>query len=162
MRSLIALSTPHPAAMAGVALRSTQLLHSWYMLFFQLPAVPEAAFRRAGAERAARQLERGGLDAASARRYAERLTGPGAVTGPLNWYRALPFSARQPVGEVTVPTLYVWSSGDSYLTRAAAEATAAHVTATYRFEILEGLSHWLPTAAADRLAPLVLDHLAAS
>ena len=60
-----------------------------------------------------------------------------------------------------MPTLYVWSTEDIALGRAAAEATADHVTGPYRFEVLEGVSHWIPDVAADRLSPLLLDHLAA-
>lgn len=160
VRSLTALSTPHPGAMTASLLRSSQLLHSWYMLFFQLPAVPEAAMRRIGATRAADRFAKDGLDRETARRYAERLVRPGAVEGPLNWYRAIPYSFRRPMPPVRVPTLYVWSDGDGYLTRRSAELTAEHVTGPYQFEILRGQSHWLPTAAADLLVPMVRDHLA--
>jgi pimeloyl-ACP methyl ester carboxylesterase len=160
VRTLTVLSTPHPGAMTASLLRSSQLLHSWYMLFFQLPAVPEAAMRRAGAARAAERFVKDGLDADSARRYAERLVRPETAEGPLNWYRAIPYSFRRPMPPVTVPTLYVWSDGDGYLTRRSAELTEGQVTGPYRFEILRGLSHWLPTAAADQLVPMVRDHLA--
>jgi pimeloyl-ACP methyl ester carboxylesterase len=162
VNSCTSLSTPHPATIRDVALKSTQLLHSWYMLFFQLPRVPEWLMRAAGPDRATQQMERDGLDPESARRYATRMVSPGQITGPLNWYRALPLSVREPVPDVAVPSLYVWSDGDRYLTRAAADATARHVLSPYRFEILTGMSHWLPSAAPERVAPLLLDHLAST
>jgi hypothetical protein len=34
------------------------------------------------------------------------------------------------------------------------------VAAPYRFEILEGASHWLPSTAVDRMGPTLLEHLA--
>jgi pimeloyl-ACP methyl ester carboxylesterase len=156
VRSLTALSTPHPAAFREALLRG-QLLRSWYMLLFQLPALPELLIGAGGAA----ALEKGGLDALSARRYAERFSPRGALTGPLNWYRAMPFGLRDPTPDVSVPVLYVWSTGDRYLGRPAAEATARHVRGPYRFEVLEGVSHWLPETAAARLAPLIVDHLGA-
>ena len=43
--------------------------------------------------------------------------------------------------------------------REAAEGTAAHVDGPYRFEVIEGVSHWVPEEAADRLNELLLSHL---
>jgi pimeloyl-ACP methyl ester carboxylesterase len=56
--------------------------------------------------------------------------------------------------------MYVWSTDDVALGREAAEATAAHVDGPYRFEVIEGVSHWVPEEAADRLNELLLSHLA--
>jgi pimeloyl-ACP methyl ester carboxylesterase len=160
IRTMTTLTVPHPRAMLDAMRHSSQLLHSWYMLFFQLPWVPEAALKAAGFERAARQFERDGLDAESARRYARRMQDPAAMTGPINWYRALPLGGRSPLPTVDVPVLYVYGSGDRYLTRYGAERTGRYVTGPYRFELLEGMSHWLPTGAADTVGPLMLEHLA--
>ena len=111
-----------------------------------------------GGKRMAEVLVRNGLDRESAERYAARAAA-GGMTGPLNWYRAVPFGTRNPIGPVEVPTLYVWGDWDSYVTRASAEGCAAQVRGPYRFVPLSGMSHWLPTAAADQVAPLVVEHL---
>jgi pimeloyl-ACP methyl ester carboxylesterase len=105
VRSLTALSVPHTQAFVGAMLRSSQLLHSWYMLFFQLPRLPELVAGRAGERRFVAQLERSGLDESSARRYAVRAGTPGAMTGPINWYRALPLEIRNRLGPITDPNL---------------------------------------------------------
>jgi pimeloyl-ACP methyl ester carboxylesterase len=63
------------------------------------------------------------------------------------------------VGRVRVPTLHVWSTGDAFLGRAATEATAAHVDAPYRLEVLEGVPHWLPELAADQVGELLTAHV---
>jgi pimeloyl-ACP methyl ester carboxylesterase len=162
VRSVASLSTPHPRALIDSMLRSTQLLHSWYMGFFQLPWVPERVLGLGGGSRGVDALVRGGLDKASAERYAVRFADPAAMTGPLNWYRALPLGQRDPTPNVGVPALYVWSDGDRFLTRSAAERTRSYVTGPYRFEVLAGQNHWLPTNAAAEVAPLLLDHLAAA
>jgi pimeloyl-ACP methyl ester carboxylesterase len=62
----------------------------------------------------------------------------------------------------SMPTLYVWSDRDPSLGRDAADATAAFVTGSYRFEVLEGVGHWIPELAADQFDALLLDHLAAA
>jgi pimeloyl-ACP methyl ester carboxylesterase len=161
VRTLTVLSTPHPQAFLASMRSSTQLLHSWYMLFFQIPSLPEMAVASGGGERARRSLVRSGLDEATAARYARRFAEPGAMTGPVNWYRGLPFAAREPTPAVEVPTLYVWSDGDGFLTRKAAQLTGRYVKGAYRFEILEGESHWLPTGAGAKVSELLIDHLAA-
>ena len=80
-----------------------------------------------------------------------------ALTGGLNWYRANDFTAE--VGSITAPTMYVWSTDDVALGREAAEGSAAEVEGPYRFEVLEGVSHWIPEDAPDALNSLLLDHL---
>jgi pimeloyl-ACP methyl ester carboxylesterase len=161
LQSCTSLSTPHPRALRDVALKSTQLLHLWYALGFQVPIIPELLFKAIGPSRGARMLERGGLDTETAAHYAARFAHPDEMRGQIGWYRALPLDRRDPVPDVSaVRTLFVWGDGDHYLTRPAAIATAWHVTAPYRFEILPGAPHWLPTGAADRIAPILLEHLA--
>jgi pimeloyl-ACP methyl ester carboxylesterase len=58
-----------------------------------------------------------------------------------------------------VPTLYVWSTNDVALGRAAAELTERYVTGPYRFEVLDGVSHWIPEEAPDVAAKLLLEHI---
>ena len=161
VRTLTALSTPHPQAFLASMLKSTQLLHSWYMVFFQIPRVPELAFSLGGGARMKQSLVRSGLDEGTAGRYAGRFADRQAMTGAVNWYRGLPFGAREPTPKVTVPTLYVWSDGDGFLSRKSAELTAQYVNGPYRFEVIAGGSHWLPTGDSERVAELLVAHLGA-
>jgi len=161
LRSLTVLSTPHPRAMSRALLTSTQGLRSWYMLAFQVPMLPERSMLAHGGERLRWALQRMGLDDEYIDEYLPVLLQPGAMTAALNWYRALPFGVRdgRDLDEITVPTLYVWSTGDEALGRAAAEATARYVDAPYRFEILEGVSHWIPEEAPEATTALILEQL---
>ena len=152
--SLTAVSAPHPAAMAQAMVRSNQALRSWYMLLFQLPGLPE----RLLASRLEDGLRRDGLPERFARAYADALAQPGALTAALNWYRAVPLERRR-VDPVAAPTTFVWSTGDRFLTRTAAELTARWVSGPYRAEVLEGLSHWLPETAPEVVARIVLDRM---
>jgi pimeloyl-ACP methyl ester carboxylesterase len=160
IRTLTALSVPHPQALLDAMTRSSQALHSWYMAFFQIPKLPEALLSRAGEKRFVAQLRRTGLDQDSARRYARRAASPGAMTGPLNWYRALPFGVRNRLGPVTAPTLFVWGDSDPFITQVAAERCAQHVSGPFQFKTVVGGTHWLPTGLVDDIAPLLREHLA--
>jgi pimeloyl-ACP methyl ester carboxylesterase len=158
IRTVTSLSTPHPAAIADVAWRSPQLLQSAYIPFFRLPVVPEQVLLAGGGNLLARLLRRSGLDDDHAERYRDAMLEPGALTAALNYYRAAsPRLTR--TAPASTATLYVWSSGDVALGRAAAEQTAHHVRGPYRFEVLDGVSHWIPEEAPDAVSDLVLEHL---
>lgn len=162
VRSLQALSVPHPAAFAEALRRGRQALHSWYMGFFQLPWLPEALLGAAGGAGFEAFLRRSGLDEPTARRYAARAADRAALAGGLAWYRAAPAAVRHPLPPVARPTCFVWGERDWFVTADAATRCGAYVTGPYRFHRLPGASHWLPTTAADQVAPLLLDHLAAT
>jgi pimeloyl-ACP methyl ester carboxylesterase len=159
VRTLTALSVPHPAAMAKAMVTSDQALRSYYMLLFQLPLLPERLLLAGGGTALRRMLRRGGLSEESAAHYVDRMREPGALSAMLGWYRAVPLSGGDAVGTVRVPTLHVWSTGDAFLGRAGIDATAQFVDAPYRLEVLEGVSHWIPELAADRVAELVTAHV---
>jgi pimeloyl-ACP methyl ester carboxylesterase len=161
VRTLTVLSVPHPAAMSQALRTSDQALRSSYIGFFQLPAVPEAVLLAGQGALLRRTLHGAGLPEHLVDAYLDRLREPGALTGALNWYRALPLPARTPVGTVRVPTLHVWGDRDPYLGRAAVEASAEYVAAPYRLEVLAGAGHWLPELAADRLGELLPAHVRA-
>jgi pimeloyl-ACP methyl ester carboxylesterase len=159
VRTLTALSVPHPAAMAQAMAHSDQALRSSYIGFFQLPVVPEGVLLAGGGTVLRRGLLRGGLPEDLVETYVSRMREPGALTAALNWYRALPLSLRTPAGVVRVPTLHVWGAGDAFLSRAAVEASREFVAAPYALEVLEDGNHWVPELAADRTAELVTAHV---
>jgi pimeloyl-ACP methyl ester carboxylesterase len=161
VRTLTALSVPHPAAMARAFVTSDQALRSSYMALFQVPVLPERLLLAVGGEPLRRMLLTSGLPLDVADRYVERMCEPGALSAALAWYRALPLDARNPVGRVRVPTLHVWSTRDPALGRTATEQTRAFVDAPYRLEVLEGVPHFIPEVASGRVAELVVEHVRA-
>jgi len=160
VRSLCALSVPHPRAMLRAVRRGGQALRSSYVLFFQLPWLPEHMFALNNGRRMARGLERSGLDRPTAQRFAARAADPRALTGPLNWYRAVPLDGAGAPDRVEVPTLFIWGGRDRYIGRTAALACGQWVDGPYRFVALEEHNHWLPTTAADQVATALCEHLA--
>ena len=156
--SLSAVSVPHPAALRR-ALAGTQLLRSWYIGAFQVPWLPERLLRVRGGVLARRLLVGTGMrDTAPAVRL---LSDPRTATGALGWYRAIRRRGQLDAGRTRVPTLFVWSDGDTALGRRAAEGAVRYVRGPYRFEVLHGASHWIPEERPAELAALVLEHLAA-
>jgi len=161
LASLTVLSTPHPRAYAAAAISSDQGLRSAYAVAFQLPILPERLLTAAGGRLLQRSLTSSGLNGVTARQYAENLSTPAAMGAALNWYRALfrhPSDIRV-VDDVTVPTTYVWSTGDTALGRAAAERTGSHVRGSYQFIVLDGVSHWVPETRPARTADLILGRI---
>lgn len=156
------VSVPHPAAFLKSFVTSRQGLASWYMGFFQLPWLPEWLLTRGKGAVAAKTLRRSGQTAAAAERDAQAMTEPGALTGGLNWYRGLPLSnLRDSNQRISVPTMYVWSDDDIALKPKGARNTARYVDGEYRFEVMPGVSHWIPDTEPGRLADLLLDWFAA-
>jgi len=156
VRSLTVLSTPHPSALWHSLWNSRQALRSWYMLFFQLPVIPEFMLAR----RLEAALRRSGLPARFAAHNAQRMREPGALTGALNWYRALPFDRRTRLSPGSVPTTYIWSGQDGFFGRAAAVRTAAFVAGPYRYAELSA-THWLPETHPAQVAALIVERVGA-
>jgi pimeloyl-ACP methyl ester carboxylesterase len=159
VRTLTAISVPHPAAMAKAMVTSDQALRSAYVGLFQLPLLPERLLLSGGGNPLRRMLRGGGLSKEAATHYVGRMREPGALSAALGWYRALPWGGRDPVGTVRVPTLHIWSTGDAFLGRTCTEATRQYVDAPYRLEVLDDVNHWVPELAPDRVAELVTAHI---
>ncbi len=155
LRTLNTVSTPHGGAMSA-AIRGDpdQQQRSQYFALFLTPGTAEESLLRDGGLRRVYD----DLPAARIEHYLERFSQPGALTAALNWYRAMrPPAVR---GPVTPPTLYVWSTGDAYVGETAARGAERYATGPYRFEVLDGISHWISEQAPEQLSALLLDHLA--
>lgn len=162
IRTLTAVSVPHPGAFLSAMVRSTQALKSWYMGLFNVPGVVEFVARRKP-ELLEGALRRAGMTRAMVEQFRTEIVADGALPGGLAWYRALPLTdLRSSSGKVSVPTTMVWSSGDVALGRKGAELTERYVSGPYRLEVIEGASHWLPDQEPERLAQAVLDRIAES
>jgi pimeloyl-ACP methyl ester carboxylesterase len=154
LASLTVLSTPHPQALARAVRAGSQVLRSWYLAAYQVPRLPEWYLARG----MGRLLRRTGMPQPDARRTLAAMARPGALAGALAWYRALPFSLREPTPPCRVPTTFVWGRHDPALGRVGAELTRDAVSAPYRFVELDA-GHWLPQTRPVEVAAVLLDRI---
>jgi pimeloyl-ACP methyl ester carboxylesterase len=89
--------------------------------------------------------------------YLSVVGNPPAMEAALAWYRAT--GLRIDLPPIAVPTLYVWGEDDVSVGRAAAEGTAAHVTARYHFVPLPGVGHFSSDEAPERISAQLLEHM---
>jgi pimeloyl-ACP methyl ester carboxylesterase len=162
--TLTVVSTPHPAAFGAALageLGGDQQQRSGYIEMFRAPDSQDQ-FLANDAQGLRMLFGVSGMPEGGGDRYVEALGTPEALGAALNWYRAADLTLVEGVGPITMPTMYVWSTEDPALGREPAEATGAHVAGPYRFEVLEGVGHWVPEAAPDRMNALLIDHLTAA
>jgi pimeloyl-ACP methyl ester carboxylesterase len=169
IRSLAAVSVPHPAAFAEAlgGRDPDQAGRSSYIEVFRRPGQvaerillgPDGKGEGLRAMFAASGMP---PDQPEIEVFVTAMTEPGALTAALNWYRAAERSMGSALGPVEVPTLFVWSTEDVAIGRAAAEACAQWVSGQYRFEVLGGVSHWIPETAPQALNRLLVEHLGAT
>ena len=155
------VSVPHPDAFARVLNdpASCQPAASSYFDVFVQPDSEDAFLAND------RTLLRGiyaGIDGAAVDEYVRVLGSKAALRAALNWYRANigDRNLQGPaLGPVEVPTMFTWSDGDTALCIDGALLTEEYVTGPYRFEVLEGVNHWIPDLAAEAMTALLLEHL---
>lgn len=160
VRSLCVLSTPHTNAFWDAIQTDTdQKQKSRYIDFFRIPGAAAESFFKADEWKMLRRVYQGKVPEARVDENVRRLSEPGALTAALNWYRALDLNAR--IGAIVVSTLFIWGSDDLAIGRVAASGTALYVAGSYRFEALEGKSHWLLDEMPEYIGAHLLQHLAA-
>jgi pimeloyl-ACP methyl ester carboxylesterase len=155
-----AISVPHPASHAqALGTDPDQKTRSAYLNLFRQPGRAEEVLLAADAARLRAMF--GGLDPALVDEYVRPLREPGALTGPLNWYRAMSRRDLDGLGPSLVPTTYLWSDNDLAIGRTAAEGCAAYAVEDYEFVVVPGMSHWLPDEVPDLVNLAILDRVGA-
>jgi pimeloyl-ACP methyl ester carboxylesterase len=167
------LQTPPPAVWArNFSLK--QLLRSWYMLFFQLPSIPEWWIARddfAGLARTLRSTSRPGTfsdaDIEVLKAAARR---PGALTAAINYYRA---NLRAFLGRgfrekevrtherIRVPVLFVYGERDFAILPETVAGVADYVDAPYTELRLGRSNHWVQQESPAEVNAALLNFLGA-
>lgn len=150
----VALSVGHPTAYARGGLR--QKLMGWYIVAIQARGLAEWLFSRD--DFALLGLLSGFPEELP--NWRANLGRPGRLTAAMNYYRAnlsliLPFDR----GDVTLPVMGVWSTRDVALVERQMTNSARYCQAGFRYERVEGVGHWIPLEAPERLNRLLLDYL---
>jgi pimeloyl-ACP methyl ester carboxylesterase len=167
---LAILNAPHPRRLARVLRETTQVLRSWYVMFFQLPWLPERLLSAGDHAILADVLRyaparRGAFDEAEIARHRVAWRRERAITSMLAYYRAaMQVSSRHgarhrdPIG---APTLVLWGMRDRYLHESLCEGLAEWATDVHVVRFAEA-SHWLMEDEPDRVNAELIGFLGAS
>ncbi len=166
LTKLVIMNVPHPMVAAREIRTLSQLRKSWYIFFFQLPGLPERVFGKDGAQaiRGAffnMAVDKGRFPDAVLDVYAAAAQRPGALTGMINYYRAL-LRHRDTIdlgdARIDIPTLMVWGEEDSALGIGCTIGTEQWVP-QLELHRLPGVSHWVQQEAPEKVNAILDDWL---
>jgi epoxide hydrolase 4 len=166
---LVIMNVPHPLVAKREMRKLRQLWRSWYILYFQLPWLPERALLRSDAKaiksaflNMAKDKSRFPPDVLQI--YADAAQRPGAMTAMVNYYRALmrddDMMAQAGDGRINIPTLLIWGEEDTALNIHCCEGTEAWVP-QITVRRLPGVSHWVQQEAPEAVNAILTEWLAA-
>ncbi|MDT8307404.1 MAG: alpha/beta hydrolase [Anaerolineae bacterium] len=165
LHKLVILNVPHPIVMRRYIRRSwEQRLRSWYIAFFQLPWLPEYVLTTDEAEVVAALVKgtsrEGSFSESELEHYRRAALRPGAMSGMLNWYRAMARTHTERLDSlrVTVPTRIIWGVHDVALSREMA-ALSLEMCDEGDLVFLEESTHWVQHDEPHRVNELLLDFL---
>jgi len=166
LQKLSVLNGVHPAVFLDFVLSNpTQFLKSYYIGFFQLPALPElvlsfadfAMLRVVFAIDPAKPLERSDVD-----ELVDACSIPGALTAALNYYRAAgpAHSLWSDVGACPVPVQVQWGARDRYLEEKIAIPPADVAPLANRSIVRHpDATHWVQWDEPDAVSDALIEFL---
>ncbi len=156
IQRLAILNVPHPLVMAEFLEKNPrQMLKSWYIAFFQLPAIPERLLSGKNFARMTAALRASGREdtfsPADIEQYQLAWQRSG-MSGMINWYRALAY--RRPVPPVNPrlrqPVRILWGKRDIALRHEMAHASAA-LCDNAALTFYDEATHWVQHDAAEQV-----------
>jgi epoxide hydrolase 4 len=159
---LTVLNVPHPSVMRRfLSTRPRQLLRSWYMFFFQIPWLPEAIFSAfhfyIGTRALLRSSRPGTFSAEDLAQYRAAWSQPGALTGMINWYRALfRHRVKFPDRTVRVPTRILWGEHDAFLLSEMAHESLRYCADAELFTFADA-THWLQHEQSAKVSQMLVE-----
>ena len=149
---LAILNVPHPGAFARELRRSrSQRLRAAYQLFFQLPLLPEIAWRLFGR-------------AVMRRMTGRRYTWKGPLRPMFNYYRALRRTRgelRKLITRIEVPVLIIWGAEQSIFIEETLHDLDRWI-ADLKIERIARARHFVQHDAPERVSQLLIDFATSS
>jgi pimeloyl-ACP methyl ester carboxylesterase len=171
IRKLAILNSPHPACFRREFLSNfDQVSRSWYMLFFQLPFVPELFLQRDLSDWVRRifqetSIRKSAFTSQDLKIYQAALSKPKVLTSAINYYRQL-FNLKtlqslflQPMRQIMAPTLLIWGEDDFALSRTLTEGMDSFFAGGIRKEYIAECGHWAQQEAPQTVNRLLLEFL---
>jgi pimeloyl-ACP methyl ester carboxylesterase len=165
---LAIMNGPHPQAYQDACRRGLkQIIKSWYMFFFQIPRLPEFAFRANNygvLRKSFGELPERYMNKVDISRYIDAASQSGALTAMINWYRALPGQMAKtggalPSPTITVPTSVIWGERDDFLDKICNDTLPKYVP-DLELHYLPNSTHWVQLDDPDAVNELLLKFLA--
>ena len=171
VEKLIVLNIPHPDELSRQIFKGnwTQLKKSWYILFFQLPFIPEFNIKR-NLELFFKKAFRGWAHNKAAftdediAAYVQAFGKKGALTGPINYYRAAlrsVFSKQKgaPDLRVKAPVLMIWGEDDRALGKELTYNTQYYCEEEVQIKYIPDCSHWVQQEQPELVNQYILQFL---
>ena len=162
---LVIMNVPHPAVFQRTLNTMwSQQKKSWYVLFFQLPWLPEVSLRAdhalgIGKAFTDSAVHKDRFPPALVDQYRDNAMQPGALTAMINYYRAnFPDVLKEPVRVIDVPTLMVWGEQDMALDVANTEGYEGLVD-DFTLVRLPDASHWVQQDCPDEVNAALVEWL---
>jgi pimeloyl-ACP methyl ester carboxylesterase len=165
---LIVMNCPHPKRFRDNLLHNPrQMLKSWYILFFQLPRIPEAMLRARNFALLMRTMRNGAIQKSAfteddLAHYRAAFRNPYSLTAAINYYRALVRESvrdrREPAWMeriIAAPTLVIWGEQDFALGKELTFAMKELFSGTFEIQYVSDSGHWVqqekPQTVNERL-----------
>lgn len=163
---LIIMNVPHPVPMRAAMVGGLeQLKKSWYILFFQIPRLPEWLLGLNGAAAIGDMFKNtvsdpGRFPIEARELYRKNAAHPGALKAMINWYRGL---IRGGGGKrmdvkgypvIDIPTLMIWGEDDVALSKKSTYGTDK-VCSDFTIRYLPKVSHWVQQEAPEAVNAIV-------
>ncbi|RDH77670.1 alpha/beta fold hydrolase [Mycolicibacterium moriokaense] len=170
----VVMNFPHPRLFLRGLRSVRQLKKSWYMMFFQVPKLPEWLLSRKKAQGVGwmfRELvenppEDGVVPKDVIRDYRTNGMSPGGARAMVNYYRANFFNPAahrlwRTREKLTVPTLMIWGENDIALSKELTVGTERLVD-DFTVRYLPGVSHWVQQQAPHTVSAMLTAWLSGS
>lgn len=156
---LVVLNAAHPELYRRGMMRPSQVWKSWYVLFFQLPGLPELLVQsRDYLEEIMQEEAPDAFPDAILDVYLAGLRRPGVAKAAINYYRAAREHPIAAPGTIGAKTLVLWGDNDEALSRELLQGLAAYVP-DHRVVHLPKSSHWVAEDEPDRVTSELLAFL---
>jgi pimeloyl-ACP methyl ester carboxylesterase len=171
---LIVLNCPHLKRFSEELRRNPrQMLRSWYMLFFQVPGLPERMFRArnyAALDRALKEgtVHKGAITDDDMRYFHEAFRNPYSITAAINYYRAnfrSGFLARAGENQwidrkIAAPTMLIWGEQDFALGKELTYRMEGLFSGPFELRYIPDSGHWVQQERPDLVNQYIAEFLA--
>ncbi len=156
LERLVTLNAPHPLRFARALRTWRQLRKSWYMLFFQLPWLPETLLLAFDAEFFRKTYQEIGMPEEDVQESVLAMQRPGVVRGALNYYRAMASDPLALRSRIETPVMVIWGERDRFLGTELATPSPRWVPEVKVARVFDA-GHWVQQERPERVSALLLE-----